>query len=118
MAIMKTAMAITLGLSLTALVAKAAENDKKPAPRGVFSREEFIKKYDKNGDGKLDQTEREAARKERQAEWIKKYDKNGDGKLDDHERNAAREEFQRSRQKSGGKGGKEKQAPAQKKEQK
>lgn len=112
---MKRAIAIIGGLSLTALVVYAADADNKPATRSKFNREAFIKKYDKNGDGKLDQAERDAARKERLAEWIKKYDKNGDGKLDDQERNAAREEFQKSRQKAGGKG---KQAPPHKKEQK
>ena len=39
-------------------------------------------------DGKLDQCEREAWRKDREAETMKKYDKNGDGKLDQAEREA------------------------------
>lgn len=70
----------------------------KPVPGSSFDRNQFVKKYDKNGDGKLDEKEREAARKDRQAEFVKKYDKNGDGKLDDVERKAAREEFLKSRE--------------------
>jgi HlyD family secretion protein len=66
--------------------------------------EELIKQYDKDGDGKLDDTEREAMRaamRERfggqggqggprmsREEMMKQYDKNGDGELDETEREA------------------------------
>jgi Ca2+-binding EF-hand superfamily protein len=59
----------------------------------------MIKKFDKNGDGKLDEAERAEAAKSRggapgaggrdpakMQEMIKKYDKNGDGKLDETEK--------------------------------
>ena len=67
-----------------------------------------LKKYDKDGDGKLNEAEREAMRKAVAAqrlqaarrgfaammlppEIVKKYDKDGDGTLDDEESQAARE---------------------------
>ena len=67
-------------------------------------RAEILKKFDKNGDGKLDETERAAMRaaakekaqarkaqlERRKAQLIKEFDKNGDGKLDESERAAAR----------------------------
>jgi EF hand len=49
-----------------------------------------IAKLDRNGDGKLDDRERAAARATRRAQRIAKLDRDGDGKLDDRERAAAR----------------------------
>ena len=62
------------------------------------NREEIIKKFDKDGDGKLNEDERAEARKAwqarsgggRWAEIIKKYDKDGDGKLSDEEKAEAK----------------------------
>ncbi|MEK6236970.1 MAG: hypothetical protein N2C14_19860, partial [Planctomycetales bacterium] len=71
-------------------------------PGGDFAkrREEFLKKYDKNGNGKLDPEEREAAAKERggrpgaggrpgsggrMAGILQQFDKNKDGGLDKSE---------------------------------
>ena len=70
----------------------------------------MLKKYDKNGDGKLSDAEREVMRKERFAEKLRggrggpfgfrmqfppdivtKYDKDGDGELNDEETQAALE---------------------------
>jgi Ca2+-binding EF-hand superfamily protein len=66
--------------------------------------QELIKRFDKNGDGKLDEAEKAAAREEMKKEgenprglggaggghWreemLKRFDKNGDGKLDEAER--------------------------------
>src|SRR5438093_2212209 len=90
---MKNILAITLGLSLSGLLAPAADNE--PKPTVPSSREEILKKYDKNGDGKLDEEERAALRKDREADLLKKYDKNGDGKLDENERQAMREEMRK-----------------------
>jgi Ca2+-binding EF-hand superfamily protein len=59
---------------------------------------ELKKKFDVNGDGKLDETERKAAREaiknnpefqKMREERMKKFDTNGDGKLDDAEKAAA-----------------------------
>lgn len=76
-------------------------------------REAMMKKFDKNGDGQLDDTEKAAARAamgergskpgegamspERREAFMKKFDKNGDGKLDDTERSAAKAEFEKMR---------------------
>ncbi|MEI8380819.1 MAG: EF-hand domain-containing protein [Planctomycetota bacterium] len=69
-------------------------------------REAILKRFDKNGDGQLDETERAAARKAMEErggagpgngpgngpgreEILKRFDKDGDGKLNDEERAAA-----------------------------
>jgi HlyD family secretion protein len=82
-----------------------------------LSREEMLKQFDKDGDGKLDDTEREAMRNATLAraeggpgeegnasrprlseeELLKRFDKNGNGKLDDDERAAMREGGSRGR---------------------
>ena len=49
---------------------------------------EILKKFDKDGDGKLSQDEVKAMHEARQAEILKKFDKDGDGKLSDDERDA------------------------------
>jgi HlyD family secretion protein len=67
--------------------------------------EEMMKEFDKNGDGELDDTEREALRTAMVArfrtpgggqrmgreEMLKRFDKNGDGELDESERATMRE---------------------------
>ena len=85
---MKMRLVIALSLCLAG-AAFAADGEKKGA-NPETPRDEMLKKYDKNKDGKLDQSEREAWRKDREAEIVKKHDKNGDGKLDESEREAAR----------------------------
>lgn len=78
---------------------------------GGFNREEFMKQFDKNGDGEIDESEREAMRSAMAARFgggapdgsggppsgmanredmMKRFDKDGDGKLDDSEREAMR----------------------------
>lgn len=65
---------------------------------------ELLKRYDKNGDGKLDDSEKAAAKTEMQKHGsarkakmreraLARYDKNGDGKLDESERAAAMAEI-------------------------
>ncbi|MCX6903551.1 MAG: EF-hand domain-containing protein, partial [Verrucomicrobia bacterium] len=78
--------------------------------RGNFIPAEMLKQFDKDGDGKLDDTEREAMRaamaarfgggpggdrtnsrpRLSQEELLKRFDKNGDGKLDEEELAALR----------------------------
>ena len=86
-----------------------------PASKGQGMREEAMKRFDKDGDGKLNEQERGAARQAMQAKGqpgkgapgkggagkggpgkgpgheaiLKRFDKNGDGKLDEQERAAA-----------------------------
>lgn len=98
---MKPVVAIALGLGLSGLYLQAADNPKTegeakgqaPAIRKGWE------KHDKNGDGKLDESEREAMkeslakdREARRKEFNAKYDKNKDGKLDEDELKAYREE--------------------------
>jgi hypothetical protein len=55
---------------------------------------ELIAKFDKDGDGKLNDDEKaamKAAMEERRKEMLTKFDKDGDGKLNEEERKAARE---------------------------
>jgi Ca2+-binding EF-hand superfamily protein len=92
---MKKTLMTILGLSLGGLLAQAADGEAKPKPAPALP--ELLKKYDKNGDGKLDQEERAALQKDRQAEMMKKYDKNGDGKIDEEERKAMLEDRRKQR---------------------
>lgn len=114
---MKTPLVLSLVLTLGTGLVVAAEGDKKPAPPAVPAAPaapaapgaptpppaaapklpEALQKYDKNGDGKLDETERRDFQKERQSEMMKKYDKNGDGKLDETERQALIEDRKKER---------------------
>ena len=75
----------------------AADTADKPAGRPKKNYQEFIKRHDKNGDGRLDEEEKAEAhavmRKEgggrqgdRRKQLLKRFDKNGDGRLDDAER--------------------------------
>jgi len=68
------------------------------AEGGAPDHQDLIQKFDKNGDGKLDDAERaqrkaafEARRAERQQAALARYDLNHDGKLDDAERAAMRD---------------------------
>ena len=92
---MKTPALLTrvslLGLALgliasSALRAEGTEKKaEKPVPPGV------LKKYDKDGDGKLNDEEAPAWKAAREAEKkaaLEKYDANKDGKLDDAEKAA------------------------------
>jgi len=88
---MKKTLLIALTLGLAGAVF-AADGEKKGLEKRETPRDKVLEKYDKNKDGKLDPSEREEMRKDREAEVVKKYDKNGDGKLDQSEREAARAE--------------------------
>ena len=76
--------------------------------------QDMIKQFDKDGDGQLNDEERQALRAEMQQrsggqfpgfnreEMMKQFDKDGDGELNDEERQAMRAEMQ---QRFGGTGG-------------
>jgi len=73
----------------------------------------MLKKFDKDGDGKLNEEEKRAARvgmrqhwEKKKAEMMKEFDTDGDGKLSDEEKKAFREEFGKRRKgdKAGKKG--------------
>lgn len=101
---MKKILILTLGLALTGICVQAEDeapaSDKTKKAQARYA--EMLKKYDKNGDGKLDEAEKavmqEENKKRRDAEVLKKYDKNGDGKLDDAEREAMREDHKKRAQ--------------------
>jgi hypothetical protein len=76
---------------------------------------EMLKEFDKDGDGELNDTERESMRLAMQSrfggqgaprgnreEMLKRFDKNGDGQLDEEERTAMREATGGDRQRGGG----------------
>jgi Ca2+-binding EF-hand superfamily protein len=88
----------------------APEADGAPAGRAMNAERhaEMLKRFDKNGDGKLDETEKTAAKEYNRTQQteggkkagerlrkkaVAKYDKNGDGKLDQAEKEAARAEI-------------------------
>jgi len=94
----------------------AAKGDRKgerARSRGNLSLEEMLKQFDKDGDGQLNDTEREAMRTAMaarfggdrtnsgpwlsQEEILKRFDKDGDGKLNEEEMAAMRESFGRGR---------------------
>ena len=102
------AFTVVLGLLATGSTTSLAEEDKgkkKPRaergerpegerrgpPRGGARQvpKEILEKFDKNGDGKLDEDERKEAQRARRAEFLEKYDKDGDGELSEEERKAA-----------------------------
>lgn len=95
---MRKSIVAVLGMCLAGPLFCPAAQPPEKAESPASKRAEFIKKYDKNRDGKLDKAEWETARKAHQAELLKRYDKNGNGKIDDEEREAPREEFRKQRQ--------------------
>ncbi len=80
------ALAMFGGATVNAQDAKAEKKKK--------AEEATLKKYDKNGNGKLDDDEKAAQKKDREA-MLKKYDKNGDGKLDDAEKEAQKADMKK-----------------------
>jgi Ca2+-binding EF-hand superfamily protein len=88
----------------------ASEKAGPPADRAMNAQRhaEIMKRFDKNGDGKLDEAEKTAAKEYNRGQQneggkkagerlrkkaVAKYDKNGDGKLDAAEEEAARAEI-------------------------
>jgi len=85
---MKATTLITLG-ALIGTCGFAVAQEAKPKRPDRPQREipaDVLKKFDKDGDGKLSPDEAKTMRETRQAENLKKYDKDGDGKLSDEER--------------------------------
>ncbi len=100
------------------LTARAEPNEK---PDREARRAAMLKKFDTNGNGKIDPEEREKMRAEmakggggapeRMKKMLERFDKDGDGKLSEDERTAMRAEMQKRREAGGLKGtGAEKQA--------
>jgi Ca2+-binding EF-hand superfamily protein len=62
------------------------------------SKDDLKKKFDKNGDGTIDETEKQAAELELRQKWqqrrqeiLRRFDKDGDGVLNEEEKAAAKE---------------------------
>lgn len=77
-------------------IAHAEEGKRERAPRKLPA--EIIAKFDKDGDGKLNKSEREAAKAARgemeaarKTEMLAKFDADGDGSLSEDEKKAAQE---------------------------
>ncbi len=94
---MKTNTMIVIAAAFGLAGAAHAEEPRKDRPHRDIP-PEVIEKFDKDGDGKLNEEERQAARaagKERmeakRKEMIAKFDKDGDGKLSEEEEQAMRE---------------------------
>lgn len=105
--LLKTSVALAALTLFSASFASAADDEKPSRPNQA----EILKRFDANGDGKLDQTEREAARKHMQSmrgdaggrgeggrgqggpggrgNPMAQFDTDGDGKLSAAERKAA-----------------------------
>lgn len=89
-----------LGLALFALAsfarAEGVEKTEKPVPPGV------LKKYDKDGDGKLNDEEKAAWKADREAKHkadLEKYDTNKDGKLSPEEKAAMKADIEKQKEK-------------------
>ena len=82
---------------------KLSEEERKAAR--AAHKAEFMEKHDTDGDGELSDDEKKAAREARKAKFMEKFDKDGDGELSDEEKKAAREAMG-GRRKHGHKGGK------------
>jgi len=101
------ALLLTCGLA-------AAQNEDKPErkrperPEGAADRAEMLKRFDKDGDGKLCEKEREAAHEmrqkqmkqmqERRKQMLKEFDKDGDGQLCEKERATMQETLRKRHQ--------------------
>ncbi len=91
-------LTLILILSFTTFAAADPKNPQQTFPKP--NKRALLEKFDVNGDGKLSQEEREAAKSAAQqtrAAIIAKYDKDGDGKLNAQEREAAKSAAQQTR---------------------
>ena len=92
---------LTLAAAFSLFLALNVRADEPAAPAGGEgkkgdhhhpTKEEILKKFDKDGDGKLNDEEKAAAKAAgkaaHEAEMLKKFDKDGDGKLSDEEKAA------------------------------
>jgi hypothetical protein len=81
--VLVTLLALAVFAAPSAAFAGKKNKKKDDAPEGPSA---VMKKYDKNGNGTLEDTEKEAIRAAFEKDPdLKVYDKNGDGKLDDAE---------------------------------
>jgi len=87
-------IALLTGLAVASGTPEKEEGRKDRDKPGI---KQWIEKFDKNGDGKLDEAERKEALAARKADFLKRFDKDGDGKIGPEEKKAAAEAMKRRR---------------------
>ncbi len=105
-----TFFALSMMLSCLCFAAKPEKEKKTGGPAGDRpNKEEILKKFDKDGDGKLNEEEKAQARKTMTANRrvppfvLEKFDKDGDGELNDEEKAEARKAMEERRKEMIGK---------------
>ena len=95
---MKTKLLITIPLFISAtLLGTSDPTGDSKSPNFPF-RDQIVKRFDIDGDGRLSMDERSTMRKKmqgRKEELMQKFDANGDGILDNEERTTIRKAFQK-----------------------
>jgi Ca2+-binding EF-hand superfamily protein len=91
---MKTKTLIVIAAAIGLSGAAHAEEGKGPRPPHKLP-PEVIAKFDKDGDGKLNDDEKAEAKAARKKEMLEKFDADKDGKLNDDEKAAMREEVKK-----------------------
>jgi len=100
--VLRTVVAMLVAAGLVGVVIaeegkEGCDGKKGEGHKGGPDKAELLKKFDKDGDGKLNDAEKAEMKKafeaRREAEMLKKFDKDGDGKLSD----AEKEEMEKAR---------------------
>jgi len=95
---MKKKLLITVPLFLSATLFGTPSQKDNNTENNSLIRDEVLKIFDSDGNGKLSMAERFTMRKKmqgRKKELIQKFDKDGDGKLNDEERAKVRKAFEK-----------------------
>ena len=95
---MKTKLLITIPIILSSTLLGTPDQNGDSKPPSFPIRDEIVKRFDTDGDGKLSMDERFTMRKKmqgRKKEFMQKFDANGDGILNDEERDTIRKAFQK-----------------------
>ena len=95
---MKTKLLITIPIFLSATLLGTPDPTGDIKPPGFPIRDQIVKRFDIDGDGKLSRDERSVMRKKmqgRKEELMQKFDANGDGILSNEERTTIRKVFQK-----------------------
>ena len=94
---MKTKLLITIPIILSSTLLGTPDQNGDSKPPSFPIRDEIVKRFDTDGDGKLSMDERFTMRKKmqgRKKELIQKFDAYGDGILNDEERTIIRKAFE------------------------
>jgi Ca2+-binding EF-hand superfamily protein len=84
-------MILAAGLWAAPAMAEESKDGEKGDRQRDEIREQMLKEHDKDGDGKLSDDERKAAKQAMHERMVKEFDKDGDGKLSEDERQKMRE---------------------------